>query len=322
MTSPQFKQDLELALTSYQIVGKSVQMYHDPEVWSPYSACEMLTFLTEYGYLETLEDCKVLDIGTGSGIIGIFCGLLGAGEITLSDYCPASVNLALKNAQWNGLKACGIQSNCFEGLKGLKFDLIISNPPVQPWLFTDTEHPENRTNSATWNEAGNDGRLVLDALITQSALHLTSKGILIISSSSRHGHKRTETLFNQYWENQWKQIYASEHQIDPHYHAPYLSIWKAQQAQDLDLRVYQKDAEGNMFSMQEDEKGNTFIIGELAFTRSKIPVKLIKEGDKWLVINKFNQKLLELEEGDRLLPRKPIDEHWYYKYYLMMAEVG
>ena len=56
---------------------------------------------------------NVLDMGTGSGIIGIHCAKNGA-NVTSADINPYAVELAEKNAGLNNVKINVIQSNLFE----------------------------------------------------------------------------------------------------------------------------------------------------------------------------------------------------------------
>lgn len=79
---------------------------------------------------------RVLDIGTGSGCVGIsiakFCP---NAEVTLLDYSEAILEVAAENAKLNGvdvkLEHCDILEEIPEG----KFDVIVSNPP---YIETDT----------------------------------------------------------------------------------------------------------------------------------------------------------------------------------------
>ncbi len=304
-------------LKTYSLAGQSIELCSDPEVWSPYSAKEMLSFLTEYGYLESVTNARVLDLGTGSGILGIFAGKLGAKQVYLTDYCASATRLAVENAERNGVIAHGIQSDCFKALKGQKFDFILSNPPVQPWLFTDVEHPEDRHDSATWNEAGNDGRLVLDSLIAQSKYHLNKGGTMIISCSSRHGHKQSERLLTDYWEGDWQQIYMAEHTIDLAYHKPYLPIWLKLQSKDHDLRVYQKDPQGRIYASQTTPEGKKMLI--MTWEKDKLTYKFVLEDTHWVAYNTFQHPLFEVPIHDVRLPAHNPNATWYYQYILIRA---
>lgn len=283
----------------HEIQNYPIKMYEDPEVWAPYSAIEALSFLYQNEYLSNLEDKSLLDIGTGSGIMGIFCGLLGAKNVILSDYSQSAVDLAIENAKLNDLQVAGIQSDCFKAFENQTFDFIISNPPVQPWLYTNLEDLEHRKDGATWNEAGADGRLVLDALLKEGKNYLTPNGEMIFSCSTRHGHQKTIQLLNEYWEDSWEIIYSSEHHLDLNYHGPYIQTWLHLQAEDLDLRIYQKDEQGKRFSLQEDS-----LITDI----NQLPVK----------IHPYNDSLnIKSSEGANLLPDMNQEKEWTYEYYLI-----
>ncbi|WP_051296355.1 methyltransferase [Eisenibacter elegans] len=309
-----------LNLKKYRVVGRELEMLVDPSVWQPYSATEMLNFLYTHQYLDHLGGKTVLDMGTGTGIIGIACALLGAKQITLTDYCQPAVQIAKVNARLNGFKdAESIQSDRFQALEGKTFDLIISNPPVQPWLFTDLDNEQERISSAAWNEAGADGRLVLDALIQEAQQYLNIGGKMITSCSSRHGHRRTIELFNKHWGLEWTHIYTYEHAIDPSYHQPYMDTWLFLQEMDLDLRVYQKDANGRKFATQKDFDGYSFIITTVVIEGEEVAVKFMQTEDGWAMLDADNQLIRLCPPNDPDLPGAPIDQHWYYLYYLIEA---
>ncbi len=310
----------ELDLFSKQFAGKNLNFFSDPAVWAPYSAGEMMDFLFQAGYLSELADKTVLDMGTGSGIIGTICGTLGAKEVWLSDYSEAAARLAQKNAEANQVKGIGIQSDRFRAFGDQTFDLIISNPPVQPWLYTDQHDPLHRLSSAAWNEAGKDGRLVLDALISESDQYLSTRGQLLTSSSSRHGHRQTLALLDQHWGDRWKIIYSSEHPIDPNYHQPYMRTWRHLQRLDGDLRVYQKDAQGRCFAPYQDENGQALLISTWEQAGESIPVKILKSQASRVVVQDFSgEKLAEIPTDDPRLPSETADSQWYYQYYLLLA---
>jgi release factor glutamine methyltransferase len=73
---------------------------------------------------------KILEIGTGSGIIAIHCAKAGA-DVTATDINPHAVNSAKFNAEMNKIKLKVLNSDLFSNVKG-KFDKIIFNPPYLP----------------------------------------------------------------------------------------------------------------------------------------------------------------------------------------------
>lgn len=307
-------------LSNYEVASHQIKMYSNPEVWAPYSALEMLNFLTKYGYLEDINNKDILDLGTGTGIVGIVCGLLGANQVTLTDYSQSATELAVQNAKLNGVEAIGVQSDRFVDLEGKIFDFIISNPPVQPWLYTNISQPDKRVNSATWNEAGQDGRLVLDALIKDGKSYLSENGKMVISCSTRHGHQKTTQMLNQYWKNNWKKIYEVEHQIDKSYHQPYMDTWQILQYLDLDLRVYQKDEENRIFAKYTNDAQEEWIITNIEVGDELLRVKLLKQENQYVAFDETDNELMKFDLDDKQIPKKAKDEEWYYKYFLIQAD--
>jgi len=67
-----------------------------------------------------------LDLGTGSGILGIAAGLLGAGDLTLVDTDPLALENAGENLGRNGVKARLLQGS-IEAAAGREYDLVLAN---------------------------------------------------------------------------------------------------------------------------------------------------------------------------------------------------
>lgn len=73
---------------------------------------------------------RVLDLGTGSGVIGITLALeRPEWRVTLSDVSPAALEVAGKNCRHFGLDLPLVESDLFEALADQRFDLIVTNPP-------------------------------------------------------------------------------------------------------------------------------------------------------------------------------------------------
>lgn len=76
-----------------------------------------------------LPQRQVLDMGTGSGVLGIIAARQGA-HVLAVDINPHAVALAQSNAQANGVSLPTRQSDLFTGIRRAeKFDWIIFNPP-------------------------------------------------------------------------------------------------------------------------------------------------------------------------------------------------
>lgn len=71
---------------------------------------------------------RVLDIGTGSGILAIAAALLGAAEVIATDIDDAALNAASDNAQRNGVEGRihFVKSDLLRRVEG-QFDAVLSN---------------------------------------------------------------------------------------------------------------------------------------------------------------------------------------------------
>ncbi|MBB1079948.1 peptide chain release factor N(5)-glutamine methyltransferase [Limosilactobacillus sp. STM2_1] len=75
------------------------------------------------------DPLKVLDLGTGSGVIGITLALeRPKWDVTLSDISPAALKVAQQNMTTFGLDLPLIESDLFANISQ-RFDLIVTNPP-------------------------------------------------------------------------------------------------------------------------------------------------------------------------------------------------
>jgi 16S rRNA (guanine1207-N2)-methyltransferase len=98
----------------------------------------------------------VLDIGCGYGVVGIVvAGFNSKLQVYMTDVNTRAVRLARKNVENN--KIVNVQVRCghlYESVKELKFDCILSNPPVSAGMETVktiiTEAPKIMQTEATF----------------------------------------------------------------------------------------------------------------------------------------------------------------------------
>ena len=77
----------------------------------------------------TKEDCRMLDVGTGSGILAICASKLGAGECRAYDIDPMAVRVANENIKDSGLTniTCEVSDLLRQVDKSQPYDLICAN---------------------------------------------------------------------------------------------------------------------------------------------------------------------------------------------------
>ena len=79
---------------------------------------------------DTARACRVLDIGCGSGAIGVsLAKLVPAASVTCTDISPAALEIARQNAARLSVDVEFLEGDLLAPVEGRKFDLILSNPP-------------------------------------------------------------------------------------------------------------------------------------------------------------------------------------------------
>ena len=112
-----------------EIKGIRLELDTNPEIFSPAAADRgTLAMLSQ---VEFSPDDKVLDLGCGCGIVGIYAArLLGGDKVVMTDVSPIAVSTAKENAVKNGVGGIRTyQGSGYENVKENNFTLILSNPP-------------------------------------------------------------------------------------------------------------------------------------------------------------------------------------------------
>jgi len=124
------KDDAKKGAYRIELDGISIDVYE--YVFPPSSPFSESTH-TVYEQFGDLSGKKVLDMGTGTGILAIQAALAGAESVDAIDICGKSIECAIHNVKINGLenKVKVYWSNLFRMVpREKKYDLIISNPPI------------------------------------------------------------------------------------------------------------------------------------------------------------------------------------------------
>ena len=91
---------------------------------------ELVEHVVEYAKSLNKDKIKILDLGCGSGAIGLTLkSILKDSEVTLVDISKEALEVAKLNANNLNLDVKFIESDWFSNVKLEKYDIIVSNPP-------------------------------------------------------------------------------------------------------------------------------------------------------------------------------------------------
>jgi release factor glutamine methyltransferase len=129
--------------------------------------------------LEIKKSDSVLEIGTGTGIIGIIASKIAKNVVAI-DINKYAVACAHNNAAINQARVDVRLGDLFDPVEDEKFDLILFNTPYLP---TEEEDVVDDELEAAWN-GGKDGRVVINRFINDLTEHLNTGGRVQLVQSS------------------------------------------------------------------------------------------------------------------------------------------
>lgn len=146
---------------------------------------------------------RVLDVGTGSGIVAIsLAKSLPGAEITAVDISPAALALAERNAAKHDVshQVTLLESDLLAALGDSQFDLIVSNPPY----ISEDEYAKLEPSVRNYEPrgalvGGPAGTEIIERLLTQSAQHLKPGGWLLFELSPMIADKVVAMVDRSLW---------------------------------------------------------------------------------------------------------------------------
>ena len=158
------------------------------------------------------ENLKIVDIGTGSGAITVsLAKYIKDCQVYSLDISDKALSIGLKNAISNKVedKINFIKSNIFSGIedKGLKLDVIVSNPPYIRRADIETLHTQVKDYEPYIAlEGGEDGLNFYRDITRESVKYLKDKGILAFEV----GHDQAEDVSEILKHNGYTNIYTKK----------------------------------------------------------------------------------------------------------------
>lgn len=166
-----------------EFYGREFQV--TPAVLIPRPETELLVELA-LQRLPAGASARVLDLGTGSGCIGItLAAERPQAQVTLVDVSKAALEIAQTNAgQWAPANTRLLHGDWYSAIADEPYDLIVANPPYVAEDDTHLQQGDLRFEPRTALAAGVDGLNDLQRIIALAPQHLRAGGCLLLE----HGH--------------------------------------------------------------------------------------------------------------------------------------
>ena len=137
------------------------------------------------------KDKKILDLGTGSGILALEA-LKYSKNVLASDINKEAVDYVKSLSQ----KLRAIQSDLFSHIKG-KFDLILFNPPYLPEEKAEMKRLMGKELTLI-TTGGKKGYEIIERFFSEVKIHLKKNGEIIIIFSSLTNKKKVDKIIKKY----------------------------------------------------------------------------------------------------------------------------
>ena len=129
-----------------------------------------------------LKSIDVLDLCTGSGVIGILLYKKNScNSLTLSDISKKAIEVCKKNLDYHKIKACVIHSDMFENISK-RYDVIVSNPPYVSYEENLSKTVLYEPHTALYSE--NKGLFHIKNIISNFDKYTKNKALVAVEINS------------------------------------------------------------------------------------------------------------------------------------------
>lgn len=145
------------------------------------------------------QKIQILDLCTGSGAIAISIAnqlqtiaqivQIKEYQILATDVSDKALEVARKNATQNQVQIQFLQSNMFSNLKGMEFDIIVSNPPYIETNVIETLSKEVKQEPRIALDGGEDGLKFYREILEKSKQYLKKDGYVLVEIGYDQGEK-------------------------------------------------------------------------------------------------------------------------------------
>lgn len=190
-----------LAYLTNQIGFWNLSLYVDNKVLVPRPETETII----QNILETFssKQIKVLDLGTGSGAIGLSLAKERKNwEVICSDMSLEAIKVTEKNMLMNSLNVSLVNSNWLAAFKNECFDLIVSNPP-----YINPSDPRVLSDGLKFEPiealvSDREGFMDIEQIVKESCKSLNNSGYLFLE----HGYDQADQVVSIFENYDFSQI--------------------------------------------------------------------------------------------------------------------
>ncbi len=125
----------------------------------------------------------LVDVCTGSGCLALLLAhQYPNAKVDAIDLSPAALEVAAINVKTHRAtrRVTLHQSDVFDSVAPVPYDLILSNPPYEPSAHVDKQTPEFKAEPRMAHDGGADGLIIIRKLLAQARTRLAPHGIVLI----------------------------------------------------------------------------------------------------------------------------------------------
>jgi len=192
---------LAYILKEWDFYGHTFQVSRDTLI--PRQDTELLIDIILQNY-DLNSPLKILDLGTGTGIIGITLAKnFKKSNVLLTDISIKAIEVAKKNIEANCLQNIHcVHSNWFENIDNLVFDIIVSNPPYISIEDPHLKQPELTKQPQVALVSNDKGLQDIRTIVGNASEYLSKTGMLLIE----HGYNQANKVKQIFTDNKLNHI--------------------------------------------------------------------------------------------------------------------